>query len=231
MREPWHFRTFVASAAVWPGEADPSSYRPGFPSSFWPVKVNVDDWWDGEFSPFIGLSRRIMAPHWENSRSLISKNHLSVVSASCPTAFVCRSARVQRWGARRREEPIISDPYGFRRGREGGGGWDCEGASLRTSAHLGAVVHLINERYETVPFKCCFTPLSVFGRIRPVRPWVISGDESAARSEKKKNSGAAVCMHMAGPRELAKRINLAVSSDLATASSKLFSSLKVCNVL
>lgn len=61
-----------------------------------------------------------MAPHWENSRSLISKNHLSVVSASCPTAFACRSAREQRWGARRREEPIISDPYGFRRGREGG---------------------------------------------------------------------------------------------------------------
>lgn len=134
-----------------------------------------------------------MAPHWENSRSLISKNHLSVVSASCPTAFVCRSARVQRWGARRREEPIISDPYGFRRGREGGGGWDCEGASLCTSAHLGAVVHLINERYETVPFKCCFTPLSVFGRIRPVRPWVISGDESAARSEKKKKTGVLQC--------------------------------------
>lgn len=34
-------------------------------------------------------------------------------------------------------------------------------------------------------------------------------------------------MHMAGPRELAKLINLAVSSDLAAASSKLFSSLKV----
>lgn len=61
-----------------------------------------------------------MAPHWGNSQSLISKNHLSGVSASCPTAFVCRSAGVQRWGARRRKEPIISDPYGFRRGREGG---------------------------------------------------------------------------------------------------------------
>lgn len=59
-----------------------------------------------------------MAPHWQNSCSLISKNHVSFESVSCPMAFVCRSARVQRWGARRAKSPLFQTPTVF-----GEGGW------------------------------------------------------------------------------------------------------------
>lgn len=123
MRERRHSCTLVASAAAWPREASPSSHRPGFSDSFRPVKVNVDDWSHGKFSPFIGLSHCIMAPHWQNSWSLVSKKVVSIESVRCPMAFVCWSASVQRWGARRAKSPLFQTPTVFGgEGREEGAG-------------------------------------------------------------------------------------------------------------
>lgn len=79
------------------------------------------------------------------------QNHLSIISMSCPMAFMCRSARVQRWSAGGTKNPLFQTPTVS---------GNCKGATLHTSAHFPILLYH-KMCVLTVILKCYFTKFHV----------------------------------------------------------------------
>lgn len=79
-----------------------------------------------EFSPFIALNHCLKTELRKQQESHF-QNHLSIISTSCPMAFMCRSARAQRWSAGTAKKPLFQTPTVPE---------NCKGASLHTSAYF-----------------------------------------------------------------------------------------------